>query len=146
MFSTVLECKRIRKGQPAIEKIVVSYVDEAGQPLPEMGIASDYSVQKGEYRCLENYTVEEIPAGGEGRGFRLVKTSTGEVYDVLIHRNGQDHSCDCAGGTYTGRCKHRDALVKLLEANQIPDPRDYPLEALPVFDDSYDPFAGETAF
>jgi hypothetical protein len=81
-------------------------------------------------RSFARYSVEEIPAADDfdGRGFRLVK-GDGEVYDALLSNRSPDwDSCDCAGHTYGGHCKHADALRELLASGQLDaageDPRE----------------------
>jgi hypothetical protein len=53
-----------------------------------------------------------------GRGFRLTKWSDGAGYDVLLALDGR-HTCDCAGHSYRGRCKHVDGLAALVMAGRL---------------------------
>lgn len=55
------------------------------------------------------------------RHFRLTKEGGGKFYDVLLadpSGPGYDH-CDCHGHSRFGRCKHVDALRKLMEAGHL---------------------------
>jgi hypothetical protein len=76
------------------------------------------AIRKGKAEDL--YTVRELPvgAGFDGRGFALLKDRTGEHHHTFVARDGSD-SCDCPGGTYTGRCKHLDALRHLMTAGRL---------------------------
>lgn len=62
------------------------------------------------------YDVIEHPCC-DGRLFELVKGDT--HCNVLIHTNGQDHSCDCADMTFrghlTGNCKHIRAMLEQID-------------------------------
>jgi hypothetical protein len=80
-------------------------------------------------KCVRSYAVSEFltDSGWEGRAFRLTKAD-GAVYDVLIHRNGQDHICDCAAGCYhrVAECCHVAALRALMVNGWLDDPRNDP--------------------
>jgi hypothetical protein len=67
------------------------------------------------------YKVEELVVGGafDGRGFRVTREDTGDVYDVFLSRNGQDDLCDCRGFSAHGHCKHRDGLKTLLRCGAL---------------------------
>jgi hypothetical protein len=59
-------------------------------------------------------------ASAFGRAFWLGKYSEdgdGEEYDVLLH--GPETSCTCKGNTYRGKCKHVDALTKLIQLGKL---------------------------
>ncbi len=74
-----------------------------------------------------HYLAREIPAGGMGhgcRGFEVEKLSgtmapTGEVYHVLLDPRDGYSSCDCAGGTHHGHCKHREGLEHLVKLGRL---------------------------
>lgn len=88
---------------------------------PETSIEYDapiLAIRKGKAEDL--YTVRELPvgAGFDGRGFALLKDRTGEHHNTFLADTGQD-SCDCPGGTYTGRCKHLDALRHLIDSGRL---------------------------
>jgi hypothetical protein len=65
------------------------------------------------------YLITEFPVAWRGRGFTVARIGAGpESYDVFMSQQGPDaDSCDCAGATYAGKCKHMAGLRALL-ANQ----------------------------
>ena len=143
MSTILLDAPRVRNGQPATTELVVRWQDDAPGLLPILVILSNYSVRKFKYRDRDVYHVEEVPCGGafDGRGFILERTDEAiaadgpdadQTYEVFVSRNGQDDTCSCKGFVAHSRCKHRDALRSLIEAGEIPDPRDRPAEADPV--------------
>lgn len=72
-------------------------------------------------KCWDYYDVTEIECQfPEARGFSLTKHSVErEQYDVLIHRNGQDCSCECRGFLRWGTpCRHIKALWSVLGVNE----------------------------
>jgi hypothetical protein len=68
------------------------------------------------------YGVREIPCAIGGVGFELVKLDLydDQVYHVRVGEHGAE--CDCAGGTYGGKCKHGDAVVKMIELGHLSGP------------------------
>jgi hypothetical protein len=71
------------------------------------------------------YQLERIDSELGGTAFRLAKAHQGgndepEVYHVLLH--GWQTSCDCAGHSYTGHCKHVEGLEALIKAGKIEAP------------------------
>lgn len=55
----------------------------------------------------ESYGVEEFAANG-GRAFYVRKPFGAGCYTVFCGRVSE--SCDCAGGSYRGRCKHLSSI------------------------------------
>lgn len=147
MNAIILRCERVRKGNPFSEQIRVSYSDDFPAPLPTLTIESDYKPTLDVYRCTETYSVSEFPCSGDfdGRGFRLVKQSTGDTRDVFLHRNGQDMLCDCEGFVRYGYCKHCDAMRHVIKVNLIDDPHEYNFDDLPVWPlpEGEDPFTDD---
>lgn len=90
------------------------------------------------------YAVTEFlpDAGWDGRAFQVAKLDGSEGYSVFLARNGQDHTCDCAAGTYrrVAECRHVAALVTLLRDGHLDDPRADPRPAEPVTDGAELPF------
>lgn len=71
-------------------------------------------------RSTTAYRVEEFPTGWAGRGFRLVKVTTGtdaeaESYTVFCSQHGPEaDSCECRGCLRWSVCKHKDAVRALV--------------------------------
>lgn len=73
-------------------------------------------------RASVTYEVSEFATGWRGRGFVLRKVAGGtdgehEAYDVFCSADGPEaDSCCCKGATYTysGTCKHKDAVRSLV--------------------------------
>jgi hypothetical protein len=69
------------------------------------------------------YLLQRLDAP-EGEAFRLSKLDgrgqpTGDLYDLRLSTGADDlphDGCDCAGGTFHGRCKHALAL-RMVQAN-----------------------------
>lgn len=71
------------------------------------------------------YKLERIDCELGGTAFQLSQAHQGgehqpEVYHVLLH--GKQTSCDCAGHSFTGHCKHVEALTALIAAGKIEAP------------------------
>jgi hypothetical protein len=79
----------------------------------------------GKGRAEQIYALAEFPTPWPGRAFTLTKAD-GEVYSVFLSLdlNAEPHRCDCAGHTFTGRCRHLDSLLALMDDGQLPDPRE----------------------
>jgi hypothetical protein len=68
----------------------------------------------------DQYLLVELPAR-DGRGFQIRKPD-GTSYEVFLHAHRMNlDTCSCAGGIYTGRCKHADALRGLADAGELPN-------------------------
>jgi hypothetical protein len=69
-----------------------------------------------------NFAIAEFPVGDpyDGRAFRLTKDS-GDVYDVFLHRFGQNDTRDCIGFEAHGRCKHVSGLLALMDRGKLDD-------------------------
>jgi hypothetical protein len=73
------------------------------------------------------YYVQSIPADF-GLAFHFEKFSTEQEegkdneYDVNIDLQRGRHSCTCKGNTYSGHCKHVEALVSLIQSGKIDVP------------------------
>ena len=78
-----------------------------------------------------------------GRAFWLGKYTEdgdGEEYDVLL--NDRETSCTCKGNNYRGKCKHVDALTKLIQLGKLTvdeQPKAEPKFVPPQFNDFDDP-------
>ncbi len=73
------------------------------------------------------YYVQPIPADF-GLAFRFEKFSTEQEegkdseYDVNLDLQRGRHTCTCKGNTYSGHCKHVEALVSLIQSDKIAVP------------------------
>jgi hypothetical protein len=67
------------------------------------------------------YGVSEYEDVEGGRAFRLDKQGPkAAVYDVYLPSGPEGHAtCDCISGEFRGRCKHRDALTKLVQLGRL---------------------------
>jgi hypothetical protein len=63
------------------------------------------------------YWLEPVPTDW-GKGFRLEKFHSGDVYHV--HLDGAlGHSCECKGFLHHGHCKHVSAVSALVAAGRL---------------------------
>ena len=69
----------------------------------------------------------------DGRAFMVAKQDESDVYNVFVARNGQDHSCTCAAGTFgrVRRCCHVAALLAVIRNGWLEDLADYPVSPWP---------------
>lgn len=127
---SIIQADRVRAGEPVGREIIASLQDN-GSPLPVLILFSDWSERKRDWRTRDLYEVEEIPTGIDGRAFLLHRDSAAiakdgpdadDRYGVFVHRNGQDHLCECIGFARHGRCKHVDALRRLIEDGHLEHP------------------------
>jgi hypothetical protein len=72
-----------------------------------------------------------------GSGFSLKKCAGDgqETYFVHVWHDHLSDSCDCAGGTFKGKCKHQDAIRGLIQQGKLPAP---PAPAKSTFIPSWD--------
>lgn len=128
--ASIIEADRIRAGEPVKREIVASLQDN-GNPLPILILFTDWSERKGDWRSHDVYQIEEIPTGIDGRAFLLHRDpgaiandgpEADDRYGVLVHRNGQDHLCECKGFASHGRYKHVDAIRGLIEDGFLEHP------------------------
>jgi hypothetical protein len=68
------------------------------------------------------YRITEIECETGGRGFRLEKLDEAtqepvETYHVRVH--GETRSCECKGFCRWNKCKHGDAVLKLVTLDSI---------------------------
>ncbi len=84
------------------------------------GAELQITMQRGKKVETFTYWIDRI-ASDFGQAFLLEKhgngTKSNEEYHVMLEADG--HSCSCPGGTYKGRCKHQDAVIKLLELGKL---------------------------
>jgi hypothetical protein len=97
--------------------------------------AHDY--RQGETAQHFGYYVSRIPADF-GLGFHFEKFGVEKVegepseYDVNLDLQRGYHGCTCKGNTYSGHCKHVEALVSLIRAGKLAVPQQQPVgEAAP---------------
>jgi hypothetical protein len=123
----IIDAQRIRDGAPVPRKLMAS-LEHDGSPLPFLILFSDWSERQGDWRRRDLYQIEEIPAGIDGRAFLLHRAPAAIArdgphadsrYGVFVHRNGQDQLCECKGFARYGRCKHVDALRRLIEDGHL---------------------------
>ena len=67
----------------------------------------------------EGYAIKQIPADF-GIAWEVYKAREQKTYHV--HAEGADFTCDCPGGTYRGKCKHQDAVRKLISLGKLQAP------------------------
>src|SRR4051812_40163394 len=114
MPATVLQCERIRNGQPTTTELMASYQD-TGHGLPFLYLFADWSDRLCDFRARDTHRVEEIPTGMDGRAFLLHRSEQAiaedgpdadERYGVLISRNPGNDICECRGHARFAYCKH----------------------------------------
>ncbi len=136
--ASVIQTDRVEGGEP-VQRAIVASLKDNGTPLPILFLLSKWSERKRAWRTRDVYAVEEIPTGIDGRAFRLHRhpdaiadegPDADRCYGVLVHRNGQDHLCDCKGFARTGRCKHIEALRGLIDDGHL----EHPMAGAPVPD------------
>ena len=73
---------------------------------------------KGKVTC---YVVREFPTGLTGRAFQLTKVGgDGSGYAVICsHRGAKYDECECPAHAFRGKCRHRDAVRKLLDLGKL---------------------------
>lgn len=62
------------------------------------------------------YWFRPTPAD-QGRAFEVRKYGAKEAYHVHLEAGGKG-SCTCKGGSYVGRCRHRDAFTALVDGRR----------------------------
>jgi hypothetical protein len=66
------------------------------------------------------YVVCEVPTGLTGRVFQVTQVRGGQGYAVVCSDRGAAFdTCECEGFRYRCRCKHKDALRKLLDLGKL---------------------------
>lgn len=152
--------ERVVKAEVVNVPIAVTYSDEYPGERPTVRIETDKK-PNGEYRYIDVYEVDEIPAPGElrGRYFRCKKVMHAkneqwtmaeqlEHYDVFIDANNQQDTCDCKAGVFAKYCKHMDAfreLIKLGELDATKEAESLVNDQQPEYDEPTlvdDPFEG----
>ena len=120
-----------RRAGEHVQCEIVASLHDHGDPLPILILFADWSERQRDWRSRDLYQVEEIPTGIDGRAFLLHRDPAAiaqdgpdadRCYGVFVHRNGQDHLCECKGFASHGRCKHVDALRGLIETGRLEHP------------------------
>jgi hypothetical protein len=62
---------------------------------------------------VDHYAVArlDVPVGSAWELRKYGADGTDDPYHAFL--SGEESSCDCAGGSYVGRCKHLDGLLAL---------------------------------
>lgn len=78
------------------------------------------TVGEGDKAQRFDYYVTPIPADF-GMGFRVEKFTwvKGEESTYHVNIDARGNTCTCKGGTYSGHCKHVEAIAALLKAGRI---------------------------
>jgi len=75
------------------------------------------------------YWLAPLPADfGAAFEVRKLLADGGDVYHVHLDDQGH-HSCDCAGGSYCGHCKHLSAVLALVKCGKLTLPARKPVPA-----------------
>lgn len=92
------------------------------QWIPSDGVTADAVKIDDGRGCVCTYGIVEIGAIPGERGFRLTKLDLDDwqTYDVRVI-DSRTATCDCIGGC-RGKCKHADAIRKLISLGHLPRP------------------------
>jgi len=84
---------------------------------------------------VDTYGVEPIKSEIGGAAFAITRLDIVDEMPVYHVRfmSAKVVECDCPGGTYRGKCKHADAVAKLIELGKLPGPAP---KATPIVDES----------
>lgn len=97
--------------------------DKSAAPMPDLVPMADLVKIDDGRGDVCNYTVQEIDAFPGERAFAIGKLDIDDAatYHIRLTRPGTAQ-CDCPGGTYKRKCKHADAVLKLIELGKLAGP------------------------
>lgn len=135
MLTSVIECRRVRKGVETQVPIEVEFYPPSRRGrLPLLVIRCDFRPTRKRFATQDVYRVEEIPSG-TGRAFLLHRSvgsyaaegpDVDERYGVELE-SPVSHRCECRGHAAAGYCKHVDALAFVLGSGHLDHGQEYPV-------------------